>query len=36
MQRAGFDTLHILLMQPIDMRMGKAAIHNAEAMFGAS
>ena len=35
MQRTGFDTLHVLLMQAVNVRMRVAAVKNAEPVFAA-
>ena len=35
MQRTGFDALHVLLMQTVNVRMRVAAVKNAEPVFAA-
>ena len=35
MQRTGFDTLHVLLMQTVNVRMRVTAVKNAEPVFAA-
>lgn len=36
MQRAGFQALHILLMQPVHMNMGITTVGDIKTLFGAA